>query len=78
MGVFFERPGVAAYRQGSAISDILWRMCLRSVTSLEFYLQEVAADSVMRDLPVTARERIAGLQTLFDFVLDHILAVVPG
>ena len=53
-------------------------MRLRSVTSLEFYLQEVAADSVMRDLPITARDRIAGLQTLFDFVLDHILSVVPG
>ena len=37
---------VALYRRGCSVSDILWRMRLKNITTLESYLQEVAAMSI--------------------------------
>ena len=40
---------VAAFRKGTAVNDLLWRMRLQSVATLEFYLQEMAAVSILPD-----------------------------
>ncbi|CAE7464969.1 unnamed protein product [Symbiodinium sp. CCMP2456] len=49
---------VTAFNKGLGISDLLWRMRLRSATTLEYYLQETAAVSVLPRLPKKVRKRI--------------------
>eukprot|EP00439_Symbiodinium_sp_Y106_P070343 s3923_g12.t1 len=49
---------VAAFNKGLSISDLLWRMRLRPATTLEFYLQETAAVSVLPKLPTAVRKRV--------------------
>ena len=39
------------YHKGLPISDILWKMRLRQVATLESYLQEVAAENIIQRLP---------------------------
>ena len=49
---------ILAYHRGEAISNILWRMRLVSQTTLESYLQELAAESVLVRLPEVTKVRI--------------------
>ena len=42
---------VESYRRGVAISELVWRMRLKNQSTLESYLQEVAALSALVDLP---------------------------
>ena len=46
---------VAAYRSGVGISDLVWRMRLCQISTLESYLQETAAVSLLTDLPSESR-----------------------
>ena len=46
---------VEAYRSGIALDKLLWRMRLKSLQTLEHYLQEVACDTLLVDLSQEAR-----------------------
>ena len=60
---------VAAYRRGDQVSEIQWRMRLQHVGTLAFYLQEVAALSVIPRLHPRAREKVSAAAALFPFVI---------
>jgi len=49
---------IAAYRAGSAIEDIRWRMRLRSQDTLRSYLQEANSLSCFGTLPGTAQQHV--------------------
>ena len=57
---------VFLYQMNTPIHDLLWRMRLRSQATLESYLQEVAAASVLPSLPSAALKRIAAASSLCD------------
>eukprot|EP00435_Cladocopium_sp_Y103_P033667 s2641_g8.t1 len=58
---------IAAYRRGESIQSILWRMRLVAQSTLESYLQELAAESFLLQLPeVTAFLRLDGQLQLFN------------
>lgn len=42
----FTKSAVMLYRRGESISNILWRLGLRLQSTLESYLQEMAASAV--------------------------------
>ncbi|CAE7842292.1 unnamed protein product, partial [Symbiodinium sp. KB8] len=50
---------VAAYQAGTDIPTLQWRMRLQHQATLAFYLQEVAAGSILPALPKHSREAIA-------------------
>ena len=56
---------VAAYHRDIPIADILWAMRLKHTTTLEHYLQEVAALNVLAAMPSDAREAVAALSRIF-------------
>ena len=59
---------VASYRKGAAISDLLWAMRLRQIATLESYLQEVAAMSLLTELPSSSRRAIRSAASLYAFL----------
>ena len=56
---------VAFYRRGGSIADLTWVMRLRQMSTLESYLQEVAAISVLTDLPFHCRFSIRAAAELY-------------
>ena len=60
---------IFAFRNGTDIYNLLWRMRLKHLGTLESYLQELVADTVMADLDVPARQRIRAAASLFPFYL---------
>ena len=62
---------VLAYKRGGPISDILWRMRLAQQRTLESYLQETAADSLLVKLPISAKDRIRSFSSFYDQLLCH-------
>ena len=46
------------YHSGVPIQDVLWRLRLKHLSTLESYLQEVAADSALAKLPSDCRESL--------------------
>ena len=46
------------YHSGVPVQDVLWRLRLRHLQTLESYLQEVAADSALAKLPSDCRESL--------------------
>ena len=60
---------IEEYRRGAAISDIQWRMRLKNVTTLEAYIQEVAALSVMTALSDQCVKHIKAASKLFRFLV---------
>ena len=60
---------VIQYRRGTQISEIMWKMRLVSQTTLESYLQEVAADSLMLSYNAATRNRIRSFASLFHAAL---------
>ncbi|CAE7816037.1 unnamed protein product [Symbiodinium sp. CCMP2592] len=57
---------VREYRRAVDISNLLWRMRLRSVSTLERYLQEVGADSVYVQLSPEARQSVRAASALYE------------
>ena len=49
---------VYAFQQGTELPKLLWRMRIKHLQTLESYLQEVAASTVVAELPQKTRERI--------------------
>eukprot|EP00438_Fugacium_kawagutii_P002050 Skav230092 [mRNA] locus=scaffold3264:40338:47439:- [translate_table: standard] len=60
---------VELYRRGVPILDILWALRLKNVETLQHYLQEIATQITMVDLPLLARSNISGLSEM----LPHFL-----
>ena len=60
---------VAAYQSGVGISDLQWRMRLAHQATLSFYLQEVAAGSLLPALPRHAREAIESARAVLPLLL---------
>lgn len=60
---------VELYRRGVPIMDILWALRLKSVETFQRYLQEIATQITMVDLPYEARSAIACLNQLLPFCL---------
>ena len=58
---------VAAYRRGDQVSEIQWRMRLQHVGTLAFYLQEVAALSVIPRLHPRARGKVFRSSCIISF-----------
>ena len=61
---------IQAYRRGGSIPSILWRMRLVSQTTLESYLQELAAESFLLQLPEAAKDRIRFSSSFFSIALS--------
>ena len=66
---------VWAFHRGSSVQELLWRMRLKQLSTLESYLQELAAHSVMSQLSVEARRKIRLLGVLGPFYLRHSSAI---
>ena len=64
------RGGAAVYhyKRGRPIQDLLWLLRLRSVATLEYYLQEVAALNSFSQLPPSVRSSILMCASLFAFL----------
>lgn len=48
---------VHAFQNGAEISRLLWKMRIKHVQTLESYLQECVASTVIAELPATAQDR---------------------
>lgn len=59
---------VECYRKGMHIADLVWRMRLKQISTLESYLQEVAAMSLLTDLTPQSRRSIKSASSLFEFL----------
>lgn len=60
---------VRAYRADEDIAKLLWRMRLKSVETLQHYLQEVGADSIFVELPTDSQNRVKMTCALYHSVL---------
>eukprot|EP00435_Cladocopium_sp_Y103_P037015 s110_g9.t1 len=60
---------IAAYRQGKPIQDLLWGMRIGSQSTLESYLQELAADNFLVRLPQDAKTKIRHAAALYPFLI---------
>ncbi|CAE7217549.1 unnamed protein product [Symbiodinium sp. CCMP2592] len=60
---------VRAYRIGEPLNEVQWRMRLRHQVTLGYYLQEVAALSILPALSDPARTRVRSSAALLPFVL---------
>ena len=60
---------IAAFHKGSSVNDLLWRMRLKSLTTLEHYLQEMAAVSLLPTLKPTVRRRILSAGSICQAVI---------
>lgn len=57
------------YHRGYPITDILWKMRLRQICTLESYLQEVAAVNVIQHLPSSSRTAVKSCAAMLPFLL---------
>ena len=66
------RPGgtVELYRRGKPIQDILWALRLKSLETLQHYLQEVSTEVTMVDLPAAAKTSILSASSMYCFFLE--------
>eukprot|EP00438_Fugacium_kawagutii_P023574 Skav201069 [mRNA] locus=scaffold963:3259:3858:+ [translate_table: standard] len=62
---------IVAYQRGEAIQNLMWRMRVTSQRTLEHYLQEMAADTIMTKLPSDAKARIRSSALLFPQLIEH-------
>ena len=60
---------IEEYRRGASIADIQWRMRLKNVVTLEAYIQEVAALSVMTSLSVRCVNRVRAACNLYSHLV---------
>ena len=56
---------VESYRRGTSIAEIQWRMRLKNQSTLESYLQEVAALSALTELPSAALRAVRACSKVF-------------
>ena len=56
---------VSWYRKGGSVSELIWLMRLKQIATLEAYLQEVSAISLLTDLPLVSRFALRAAAALF-------------
>ena len=61
---------ILAYKRNRPIQDILWAMRLTSITTLESYLQETAADSLLIRLPEDSKRKIRNAASFYPIALN--------
>lgn len=61
---------VESYRRGIGIQDLMWRLRLRHIETLQHYLQEVSTDVTMFDLPMDSRILISGASEMFPIFIQ--------
>ena len=61
---------VFAYMEGVPVPNIMWRMRIKSASTLEHYLQEVAAVVSLRGLPPRSADNIMMGAAIFDHILS--------
>ena len=61
---------ILAYRRGETISNIMWKMRIVHQPTLEAYLQETVADSLLARLPDHCRNRIRTAARFFSYTLQ--------
>eukprot|EP00439_Symbiodinium_sp_Y106_P038682 s1227_g4.t1 len=69
---------VRAYRSGEPLNEVQWRMRLRHQVTLGYYLQEVAALSILPALSGPARERVRSSAAFLPFALAREIAFTGG
>jgi hypothetical protein len=57
---------VSAYNSGVSINDLMWRLRLQNVRTLNHYLQEVATATSLRTVRPACRENIAAAAALYN------------
>eukprot|EP00438_Fugacium_kawagutii_P027913 Skav231459 [mRNA] locus=scaffold1847:913848:918299:- [translate_table: standard] len=62
---------VELYKQGMPIMDILWRLRLKNLETLQHYLQEISTDITMIDFPAPTRLLIQNMSFIFDHFISH-------
>lgn len=70
------RAGSAVYhyKMGKPIADLMWLMRLRSQTTVESYLQEVAALNVLATMPSDCRNAILAAASTFPYLIAGCLS----
>lgn len=58
---------VYAFQSGVSLPTLLWRMRIKHLQTLESYLQEVVASTVVSELPDDARQCVASAASLLFF-----------
>ncbi len=66
---------MAEFRASHDIAFLLWRMRLGTQKTLEHYLQEVVARSIITTFPPESRNRIKALSSLYPVMLRGFLKV---
>ena len=61
---------ILAYRRGEPIHNIMWRMRIVQQQTLEHYLQETVADSLVVKLPDHCRHRLRTAAKFFSFAFQ--------
>eukprot|EP00438_Fugacium_kawagutii_P006915 Skav203581 [mRNA] locus=scaffold935:89412:94199:+ [translate_table: standard] len=62
---------VHAFQTGVDISMLLWRMRIKHMQTLESYLQEVVASTVVAELPLEARRKISAAASMTFFFMQQ-------
>jgi len=57
---------VASYFEGASIQDLLWKMRIKHMATLESYLQEVSAAVSLNSVSIHARQRISLFSSCYD------------
>ncbi|CAE7221547.1 unnamed protein product [Symbiodinium sp. CCMP2592] len=60
---------ICAFQRGASVQDLLWRMRLRSLATLEFYLQEMSAISILPELKEATRRRLLAAAAIYSGVM---------
>lgn len=63
---------VRAYRANEDITNLLWRMRLKNLETLQHYLQEAGAISLFSNLPSKSKARVQAATSLYSSLLDGI------
>eukprot|EP00438_Fugacium_kawagutii_P022650 Skav224874 [mRNA] locus=scaffold1112:121111:123981:+ [translate_table: standard] len=63
---------VHAFQSGLDLARLLWKMRIKHLETLEHYLQEVVASTVVGELPAAARSRISAAAAVLPFLLPDI------
>jgi hypothetical protein len=68
---------VYAFQNGMSLPMLLWRMRIKHLQTLESYLQEVVASTVVSELPVEARKSVSSAASLAPFLLKSLSSCKP-